>query len=109
MGWDTRHVTEHGCGCFTVTVSHDSFLGSHQERRYCTRCRERLREEHNQWMRKQEEERERKDNTLHQCGKCKREARAIDMGYTTKGSAYKKCVECRGAPRPRTSVRSRFR
>ena len=107
MGWETDHVTRHGCGCYTVTVSHDSFLGRRQERHYCPQCRERLREECEQRIREEEEERERRDNAAHRCAKCKQEVRAIDMGYTKRGSVYLKCVGRRGPPRARKALRKR--
>ena len=107
MGWERGHAERHRCGCYTVTVSHDFFPGSHEERYYCKECGERMAEMRERQMQEQREEQERRDNALHQCCKCKLEASAIDMGYTKRGSVYKKCVECRGPPRPRKTLRKR--
>jgi hypothetical protein len=101
MGWDYTTPTTYSCGCVTYSVSHDSFFGSHTEREYCDGCYAKIREEQERRQQREREEQERRDNTLHTCAGCKREVKAIDMGYTTKRTVYKKCPKCRGPPRPR--------
>ena len=85
MGWERGHAERHGCGSYTVTVSRDFFPGSHEERYYCKECGERMAEMRERQMQQQREEQERRDNALHQCSKCKLEARAIDMGFFEEG------------------------